>query len=333
MDCSIDNIRLTTKNKPQNLIQALGFHVGSIAGYIESSTISHCTVTNTTVRTAGSIVGGLVASIYRSTITNLNNNGFPSNPLQIIVEGVSYIGGVVGEIGTSTITKSGVSRGTVKSIEGSYIGGVVGTVYLTDVDQVYSRPGVSVFGTESSFNCGGLFGYYNTFKNDANHFLRNSYSRANNVVCGMGKVGGLSGFLEIFSLFSNLNLTNCYASTFVSGSSSVGSLFGSMNKIPNITNVFYDNVKAGNSTIGIGLNCSNLFENIVSFFPQNTIWGNDRLIIESDYSPGILDCQDFTFAPTIAPIPTTSPTTSPTSSKASLITASLFLILTFLLFV
>ena len=123
--------------------------VGSLVGGATSSTIINSYVDGTNITALGAI-GGLVGYAFDNTsITSSYVND--AVLIATFTGGASEMGGLVGSIDTSTISKSYVSNSNLLG-EGSDIGGLVGIAYEVDISDAY------VAFTNVASNASGVIG-------------------------------------------------------------------------------------------------------------------------------------------------------------------------------
>ncbi|MGD0785896.1 MAG: GLUG motif-containing protein [Sedimentisphaerales bacterium] len=176
-------------------------------GYISSGSVKNLGIENFSVNGA-SYLGGLVGNNSSGSITNCYSMGTVSSNLS----GSSYIGGLVGYCSRSSdflspgaYPPSITNCYSTGSVSGdSYIGGLVGYNSSGNISSCYSE--CSVCG--NSQYVGGLVGYGGG--------ITACYSTGN--VCGYYYVGGLVGYSG--------NITNSYSTGTVLGSGWLGGLVG-----------------------------------------------------------------------------------------------------------
>ena len=81
---------------------------------------------------SSSYVGGMLGESIGDTIDKFYNLGFFTNPNSQILSGFTNVGGIIGFVGnllTTTITRSGVESGTIM-VGGNAGGGVVVLFYF-----------------------------------------------------------------------------------------------------------------------------------------------------------------------------------------------------------
>ena len=156
---------------------------------------------------------GLVRYAIATTIEDVHVSGSITTPVEAGDRGC--LGGLAGETESSTIRRSSF-EGTVIDSHGSYLGGLVGCPYAeTVIESSYFSGTVEGIGS-----LGGLVGWMDGTD------IRDSY--AVGTVRGSGAdIGGLVGYQSgDTSDADSIALSNSYASTAVSGSSSFGALIG-----------------------------------------------------------------------------------------------------------
>ena len=188
-------------------------------------TIQNLNLTNMDI-TGNNYVGGLVGNNSSSTITNCSSNGS--------VIGSNEVGGLVGQNDSnSNINKSYCSGNVTGSSE---IGGLVGKNSSATVEYSYSYSSTTMNG--NNWNIGGLVGY--NYKSTIN----NCHSGGS--VNGAFAVGGLVG-----NNSSTATVTKCYSTGNVVGTDSfIGGLVGY--NIGSVSNCFWDTETSKQSTSGGG---------------------------------------------------------------------------------
>lgn len=195
-------------------------NTGGLAGdssyYVE---ISYCNIKNSTIKSSGNYVGGLVGE------ATMMNNCYNSSTS---VSGVQYVGGITGYFsGSSTSNKiyGCYNTGNVTSLGGYYTGGIVGYASSTysysshiSVQECYNTGTV----TSSSYYTGGIVGETYYYVNVLNCFNKGNVS-------GSNTVGGIVGRQNNYSTSTESyrgRIENCYNTGTVSGTSSSNAYAG-----------------------------------------------------------------------------------------------------------
>ena len=173
-----------------------------------------------TIKNSYSINSGVLGSINVGGLVGLNSSNISNSYSTADVEGINYVGGLVGRAG-GTGDDSGNLSGIIRS---SYAeGNVVGQSYV-----------------------GGLAGSAGQMK------VIDSYAKGN--VTGDSHVGGLLGSLNGYYYTSGGylygwlgNVENSYSSNTVNGTASVGGLIGSTNGSATVSNSYWDTTTSGQS--------------------------------------------------------------------------------------
>jgi hypothetical protein len=157
---------------------------------------------------------GVVHYANSTTIEDVHVSGSITTPVAETDRGC--LGGLAGETDLGTVIRRSSFEGTVIDASGSWIGGLVGCGYTdTVIESSYFSGDV-----EGDGNVGGLVGWMDQTD------IRDSY--AVGTVTGSGtEIGGLVGWQSGDSTDADsISITNSYASTAVSGGTSVGALIG-----------------------------------------------------------------------------------------------------------
>jgi parallel beta-helix repeat protein len=216
-------------------------NVGSLAGEIDSGTVSGCYAEGGSILADGYVVGGLVGK-NGGIITNCTTSGSVSGDYMTgglvgyntgtitdcysstIVLGKHDIGGLVGYDLGGTITRC-ASSGNISGTRG-YVGGLLGHNNYGTVTACYSSANVS-----GILHVGGLVG-------DNEGTISNCFSLGNVTGTYTYDTGGLVGF-NWGSLGSTI--TDCYSAGSVLGTRDTGGLVGSNNdNKETIRNCFWD---------------------------------------------------------------------------------------------
>lgn len=187
------NIKVENSSYPQNS----KFYIGGILGYLNNTANSDTNMSNTYIQNC-SAVGNIKAKF---------------------VDNFTYhVGGLVGCYENSKLLQYGSSSVNI-NIETSFdassskdllrVGGLVGTLNNSNISYCYSDGKV-----ESDAGCiGGLVGFVcGTNSNKAE--ISNSYNAGtiNSSVKNSMRLGGLVGYVEKNTTYSNFSITNCYNS-------------------------------------------------------------------------------------------------------------------------
>jgi hypothetical protein len=182
---------------------------GTIACYIENSTLENIKVTNSEIDSSYGAVGGIANVVSSLSLNEVSFSGKISNTYS----GNSDVGGLVAFSDRSLIITNSYSEGSIISPEGSNIGGLVGRAGIFQIENTYSTMDVS-----GADDVGGLVGYIeNNTKGTAR--IVNSYATGD--VSGTDHVGGLVGYDYYAQIINSYSVGN------VNGSGSgVGGLMG-----------------------------------------------------------------------------------------------------------
>lgn len=209
--------------------------VGGIAGYASASTISGCNTqfTLSGVTSVGGIVGNLIGSTIQNTIATGNITASSSNTGGIVaygtgtstitcakhtgdIIGVLYVGGVVGNISSGSITiDQSHSKGKITNT-GDYTGGVIGYSAHAGIEAMTD---CSHFGDIVGKNyVGGLVGMINSNADEAQ-----PYYQANN----SSSASGTKYYCTVQAGTTAINtIDNCTAICNLNGINYVGGLVG-----------------------------------------------------------------------------------------------------------
>ncbi len=199
---------------------------GALAS-VNTNIIENCSVQSGSVDAGNSsTVGGLVAYNKGGTIRYCFST--------INVSGATNTGGLVGCSGYGALIEYCYYSGTVTS-KGSGVGGLVGSCYndgtTSSVSFCYSSG--SVISTAVNAEFGGLIG--------VSYNVENSYSTSMVSAAGGNFVGGFVGN-------SKGDISNCYATGSISGSTNVGGLVGYRTAGTVSNSFFLDDHTNGNGT-------------------------------------------------------------------------------------
>lgn len=185
-----------------------GTGTGAIAG-TGAGTITNVKVTGQ-ITSNGNSVGGLIGiSTSTITISKCYSN------VSISSTG-SYVGGIIGQVKTGTITTSYASGNVTGSTR---IGGFIGYALTNtlSISKCYASGEVNSSGNYAGGFIGHLYEYYSGTTS-----VSNSYSVGN--VTGVNYVGGFVGYQQVYNTTSSykLNLLNCYSLGKVTGTARGG---------------------------------------------------------------------------------------------------------------
>jgi hypothetical protein len=183
-----------------NVDAGTGAIVGSLAGSLQTGTISNCYVKGGNVF-GSNRVGGLVG-----TISNISYVMDCYTETNVIATGTSA-GSIVGGISPYCIVTGSYAGGSVSG--NTSVGGLIGTSYWGEIKDSYSSS--DAYGIE---NVGGLLGSAEY----GNNLVENCY--ATGIVSGIKNSGGLIG-KSVSSTVSD-----CYSESNVIGTTNVGGLVG-----------------------------------------------------------------------------------------------------------
>ncbi len=194
--------------------------VGSLAGYLDSSTVTNCYVTGNASITAGQFTGGLLGSARNSTISK-SYASLTASAGNYSVSSQSDGGGLIGSATFSTITDCSSSC----SVKGSVgVGGLIGAMNTCVLKTSYASGNVTEFAFNGSmslipFNSlGGLIGTVSSAA-PASSIIQNCYATGA-IAGGNGtttdfhkgtRIGGLIG--QIANSSGPVSVTNCYATS------------------------------------------------------------------------------------------------------------------------
>ncbi len=204
-------------------------------GFAKASTIENVTLTTADI-TGRDNVGILVGKVEFNSvtydapiITNVKTSGE--------VNGRDFVGGVVGNSYSGTITLSS-SSATVEGDE--YVGGFLGINSGASIKENYAVGNVN-----GTYSVGGLIGEHGGAFSAENNF-------ASGAVTGTNYVGGLIGR-------SSASVIDCYASGNVTGSTNTGGLTGALDAGDTITTSYWNETAGGNdNSLGTALTSSEM---------------------------------------------------------------------------
>jgi len=186
----------------------VGGLIGRAMGISPRNHIENVSVEGRITATASSICGGVIGATLNSDIVNASFNGD--------VDGINYVGGLIGKSDGSNIDLSHSNADVYGSLE--YIGGFIGCNSDNSLINNSYSGGTSTGGVSSS-KVGGFVG-------DNRARINNSYSTS--ITKGFNRVGGFIG-----SSGTGFEIYNCYSSGTVQGLAGhtyVGGFAGEMNE-------------------------------------------------------------------------------------------------------
>lgn len=190
---TIENIKLQGQISGKN-------NIGLLAGSANNSKINNVSVdTKFTYNTSinSDSVGALIGSATNTEINNVNSK------MDFTVNG-NNIGGIVGKITSSIITKSN-QEGFINGNQN--VGGIIGSSESTTINALTAKG--RIFGNE---NIGGLIG------NSSKDNITNANSSA--ITSGSNNIGGIIGYA------SNTKVEKNYVAGEVSGINNIGGIIG-----------------------------------------------------------------------------------------------------------
>ncbi len=160
--------------------------VGSLAGYIQNTTVTGCSATATI--TGSSMVGGLIGAIDTSTVNNCNTSASVNGT-------IVQTGGFAGYIRYSTVT--GCNSGATVDSQGLCTGGFAGEIYTSVIENCYADGGVEADGS----NTGGFAGYVcgEAGPIDILYTTISGCHSTANVNSSSSNTGGFIGNMELYS--------------------------------------------------------------------------------------------------------------------------------------
>ena len=170
-----------------NLIRNTTSRVG-LFGSLYGATIKNLTIVFPKIIVENDYVGSLAGFASDSTITDFFLTNYTSSPnVFSVIQGKSSVGGVIGQIHGSHLTR--IQGAKTKVFGGFYVGGIVGIMGFSSLEKGSNlggdiRLGLSPYPWTENF--GGLVGYV------AASTINESYSNARVAVVA-NKVGGLVG--------------------------------------------------------------------------------------------------------------------------------------------
>ena len=193
-------------------------NVGSLVGLADSSSITNCFVTGSSVIKAGQYTGGLIGRARYSTISKSYVAIVPATG-DFAIAAYGDGGGLIGSALVCEVSDSYASSSIVGNVN---VGGLIGSTNTVNVKTSYASgrvqemPNNIIGGFSPSNNLGGLIGSV-TGISPANSTIVNSY--ATGAVAGVDganvsfhrntRIGGLVG--SVASTTVPTSITNCYA--------------------------------------------------------------------------------------------------------------------------
>ena len=241
-DATIDSVRINNCNIKGESEFSI---VGGLAGSVDNSTITNCSVIGN-VENIGA-VGGLIGVVYNSDIINCYTKGSSQGDGEVggligattdsdiincystsdVNTSLGRTGGLVGYLHNSNILNS-YSSGSVTGFE-ECVGGLVGWGSLSNITECYSSSNVN-----GTYKVGGLVGEGSSLT------IENSYSTGT-VRGSEQQTGGLVGYM-------GGTISNSYSTSNVIGNEQVGGLVGCMAGI--ISNSYSTGYVQGNIVVG-----------------------------------------------------------------------------------
>ena len=266
-------------------INATGSQVAGVAGYIASSTLEDAT--NAATVTGASYVGGIAGqAVSSSVVSNVTNTGdinatgnyvagitgslekskVVNSENEATIKGVSYVGGISGQVNGAYSTIYSVKNTGALNASGSYIGGIAGYLYqYSSINDASSSGNITMTASGQSY-VGGIVGraygvnqsYYTSITNvtssgtivannanyvggivgDLNYYTNVSKSKSSVVITGANQyVGGIAGNVAGASNRYYTYITESEFSGEISGATRLGGIVGQMNAYSRATNV------------------------------------------------------------------------------------------------
>ncbi|NJD34460.1 MAG: hypothetical protein FIA96_06440 [Betaproteobacteria bacterium] len=229
-----------TINRPAADFVGLFGQVGADAG--DAGIIRNVGLVNVTVNGLN-YVGGLVGELYGTgSVTNCYSMGTVSGSGQFIggLAGLNFRGSISNSYTSGTVTGTGINAPAPYGSPIVYVGGLVGETYGEGIDGVISNSHSSAVVQGYGDGVGGLVGYI------FGGIIQSSYSTG--AVTGtFNAVGGLAGQSDGVSVGGTIDVS--YSSGAVSGLDYVGGLVG-MNRHGTISNSYSVGQASGNNNVG-----------------------------------------------------------------------------------
>ncbi len=243
-------IGYNTSNPYKGIFNGGGFEVSGL--YIDDNTANYkglfgyalsAEIKNVSVSgkvTGNNYVGGVVGDLYSSTIESCYNN-------EADVSGTNYVGGVVGDLYSSTIESCYNNEADVSGT--NYVGGVVGRSCDSTMESCYNKGAVTASG--SSAYVGGVVGYSYAYTKTAK--VENCYNTGAITATGTStpRIGGVVGYVTGYLFENDVSgssyqydsyVTACYSSGQVSSAKNkyFGGVIGETGYYTTITYCCYD---------------------------------------------------------------------------------------------
>ncbi|WP_163969595.1 GLUG motif-containing protein [Oceanobacillus halotolerans] len=189
-------------------------HTGALVGVADSGTLIENVQVTGNINGGGASTGGVVGSLSNATIKD--------SEATVTLNGVTSVGGLVGQAGGSNATvNNSTSAGSITGRDN--VGGLVGKLGGNVWDSSSSASVSSTRTNDDIANAGGLVGNFNTFDGE----IKNS-SATGHVEAFVDNVGGLIGYTTVNT---SASITDSYATGDVSGRHKVGGLIGYHTKV------------------------------------------------------------------------------------------------------
>jgi hypothetical protein len=193
--------------------------VGSLVGYLDSSTVTNCYVTgNNASVNAGQFTGGLLGRVLNSTITK-SYAAITASAGNYAINSGSDGGGLIGAAFNTTITDCSASASVKSAVN---VGGLIGSVNTCTIKTSYAAGNVTEFPFNTAMNLvpfnalGGLIGTISSVSPAStiiqNCFATGAVAGANGTTTDFHKgtrIGGLVG--QIANSSGPVSVTNSYA--------------------------------------------------------------------------------------------------------------------------
>ena len=238
----IENVKLNDVNCTPGEYVCGG--IGSLVGYVETGgaiTFKKDNVGEVQINVENDYVGGLVGQIAKSGAITIENSTVANSVYGTgTIEGVNYVGGLIGAVEPTdegadaipsvTITSATVDLANNIDASGSYAGGLIGKAVATEITLTFAKPSsVNVDGAISTdgLYAGGLIGYDKA----TTTLLKNATVTAGEVSAEDGYAGGEVGYLyggttEIGGYVNGSTLETVIDIEKLAGAYAVGGLIG-----------------------------------------------------------------------------------------------------------
>lgn len=239
---------LLTIDTPINLLAA-GYSSLKFGGFINGGGNAF---KNLKISISGSFsqIGGVVGYVEPSSTAGcpskprVQNIGLKSS--SITTGSGSYIGGIIGRVGTCGQATSLYNEANISS-SGPYVGGLIGYIYPSTgltITNLFNSGNVT--STHASGNVGGLFGYA-SIGGGGTHSWTNGYNIGQ--ITGATKVGGLIGDVNVGST-SSTTVAKFYNAGFVKATASTPTVGSITSKDLSTNSFFTDSYFLENSVCG-----------------------------------------------------------------------------------